>query len=413
MKLLHCDFEYCLTTPAYNFKGCSYGLYCSEHKKENMINVKNRLCLEENCISRPLYNYENEKLAIYCSKHKKENMINVTTKHCIENDCKTIANFNYQGESPLYCSTHKKENMVNVRNKMCINKDCKGIASYNYQGEPPLYCKEHKKENMFYLTGKKCKEENCLKHPDFNYEGEYPLYCLEHKKENMVNVKNKHCTEKDCETTASYNYKNEKPLYCAKHKKENMVNIYKKVCLNDWCGTIITDKFNGYCFSCFINMFPNHKLVKNYKMKEKNVVNYIKEKYPQYKFQFDKIIENGCSRKRPDIFLDLGYQIIIIEIDEYKHIDYPCENKRIMELSKDVQHRPIIFIRFNPDGYIKQNRKITSCWKYNKNGSMSIKQCKKEEWKMRLNTLSETFDYWIENKSEKIINLIHLFYNDN
>jgi hypothetical protein len=42
-----------------------------------------------------------------------------------------------------------------------------------------------------------------------------------------------------------------------------------------------------------------------------------------------------------------------IEIDENQHVAYDCscENKRIMELSQDVGHRPIVFIRFNPDGY--------------------------------------------------------------
>ena len=27
-----------------------------------------------------------------------------------------------------------------------------------------------------------------------------------------------------------------------------------------------------------------------------------------------------------------------------------------MELSQDLQHRPIVFIRFNPDSYINQNK---------------------------------------------------------
>jgi hypothetical protein len=83
-----------------------------------------------------------------------------------------------------------------------------------------------------------------------------------------------------------------------------------------------------------------------------------------------------------------------------------------MEISQDVNHRPIIFIRFNPDNYIKNNITITSCWKYNKNGSMSIKNSKKDEWNLRLNTLSQTINYWIENKSEKIINNIYLFYDN-
>ena len=72
--------------------------------------------------------------------------------------------------------------------------------------------------------------------------------------------------------------------------------------------------------------------------------------------------------KRPDLFLDFGYQVLIVEIDENQHQNYDCscENKRLMELSQDVQHKPIVFIRFNPDDYMDQERKISSCWTTNK-----------------------------------------------
>ena len=50
-----------------------------------------------------------------------------------------------------------------------------------------------------------------------------------------------------------------------------------------------------------------------------------------------------------------------------------------MEISQDVNHRPIIFIRFNPDSYIDKNKKnIKSCWSLDKNGSIQINNCK--EW---------------------------------
>ena len=41
---------------------------------------------------------------------------------------------------------------------------------------------------------------------------------------------------------------------------------------------------------------------------------------------------------------------------ENKHTDYDysCEHKRLMELSQDLQHRSIVFIRFNPDAYVNQ-----------------------------------------------------------
>ena len=84
------------------------------------------------------------------------------------------------------------------------------------------------------------------------------------------------------------------------------------------------------------------------------MVEYIKTKYHDFEWIVNKTIKEGCSKRRPDLLLDLGYQVIIIEIDENQHIDYDCscENKRIMELSEDVGHRTIIFIRFNPDDYL-------------------------------------------------------------
>jgi len=43
---------------------------------------------------------------------------------------------------------------------------------------------------------------------------------------------------------------------------------------------------------------------------------------------------------------DMGSHIII-EVDENKHTDYDCscEHKRLMELSQDLQHRPIVLSR--------------------------------------------------------------------
>jgi len=57
------------------------------------------------------------------------------------------------------------------------------------------------------------------------------------------------------------------------------------------------------------------------------------------------------------MLLDLGYHVIIVEVDENQHKKYDCScsNKRIMELSQDVNHRPIVFIRINTDEYLSQS----------------------------------------------------------
>lgn len=83
-----------------------------------------------------------------------------------------------------------------------------------------------------------------------------------------------------------------------------------------------------------------------------------------------------------------------------------------MELSKDLGHRPIVFIRFNPDSYTNQkNEKITSCWGSNKRGICTLKSNKINEWNERVSTLKDQIIYWISNKTEKMIEVIELFYD--
>jgi hypothetical protein len=109
----------------------------------------------------------------------------------------------------------------------------------------------------------------------------------------------------------------------------------------------------------------------------------------------------------------MGSHIIIVEIDENKHIDYDCscEHKRLMELSQDLQHRPIVFIRFNPDSYTNTDGiLVKSCWKLNKLGVMTIKKTKQKEWEERIDAVKEQIQYWIDNPGEKTIEIIELFY---
>jgi hypothetical protein len=167
---------------------------------------------------------------------------------------------------------------------------------------------------------------------------------------------------------------------------------------------------------CFVNNpeNANKPMMRNYKTKEKNVVEYITQTFNGFTWVADKKIQDGCSRRRPDLLLDMGTHIIIVEVDENKHTDYDCscEHKRLMELSQDLQHRPIVFIRFNPDDYINQQNGelIKSCWKLNKLGIMQISKTKQNEWDARLYSLKQQIQYWIDNSTEKTIEIIELFY---
>ena len=181
----------------------------------------------------------------------------------------------------------------------------------------------------------------------------------------------------------------------------------------------------------------NDEKVRNYKTKERSVSDFVKQEFTLYNWIEDKKIEGGCSKRRPDLLLDVAFdnnsiknnnsieleekvslletntQVIIIEIDEDQHEHYNslCENKRLMEISRDLNHRPLIVIKFNPDEYKKDGKKITSCWGLDKNGICKIKKNKKVEWQDRLNLLKNKIDYWISNKTNKTLEIDKLFYD--
>lgn len=406
-----CKIENCTIKNAiFNYKNETKGIYCSKHKLDTMIDVYHKKCNHNNCELRPVFNHENESNGLYCDKHKLDNMTNIGSKKCKE--CKKQPSYNYENETiAIYCIDHMKEKMINIKCKKC--KECNKQPSYNYENETiAIYCTEHKKYGMVNIY-KKCLEPECHKIPCYNYDAEKKaLYCNSHKKKGMINIKSRKCINEGCNLYASYNYENETYIYCGKHALDGMINVRNKKCKTYMCDTLVGNKYKGYCQYCFINLFPDEKVSRNYQTKERNVADYVLSFFQNMTIIADKRIKDGCSRRRPDLLLDLGYQIIIVEVDENQHIDYyegdcSCENKRLMEISQDVGHRPIVFIRFNPDEYDD----VKSCFTIGKDGICKISKRMEKEWEKRLNVLTDRIQYYIDHKIDKIIEVIHLFYD--
>ena len=336
---------------------------------------------------------------------------------CQEDGCITSSSYNFEGKKALYCSKHRKDGMIDVVHKKCQEDGCETRPTYNFEGKKALYCSKHKKNGMIDVNNKKCQEDGCNKNPTYNYEGKKKrLYCLKHKKDGMINVVDKRCQEEGCNTIPTYSYEGKKALYCNKHKKDDMIDVIHKRCKADYdCDTIANRKYKGYCLRCFQYLFPDEHITRNYKTKEREVVNFIKTEFNNYDWVADKKVSDGCSKRRPDLYIDLGYQIIIIEIDEDQHNQYDCscENKRLMEISQDFGHRPLVFIRFNPDKYTTLNGKDNkSCWKIKRDTGRCVIN-RKNEWKRRLNILKNQVSYWLneKNKTNKTVDVIHLFFN--
>ena len=324
-------------------------IYCKSHKLDNMIDMISKMCIKCNN-SQPYFNYKNEKKVLYCGSCKEIDMIDVRNKMCIK--CNNVRpSFNYKNEKiPLYCNKCKGIDMINNISKMCINCNIKHPI-FNYKNETKaLYCGSCKTSDMIDIKTRKC--INCNnKQPRYNYKNEkIALYCGDCKEIVMIDIISKKCFK--CNNTRPiFNYKNEKKaLFCGKCALPDMIDIKNKKCKTNLCNTIIQKKYKGYCLRCFIYNFPESKIIRDYGTRESKVSEFIKESYKNLNITYNKTIEGGCSKNRPDIFIDCLTHSVIIEVDEHQHkgnsksYTPECENQRVNNLFTDLADRPIIFI---------------------------------------------------------------------
>jgi len=139
--------------------------------------------------------------------------------------------------------------------------------------------------------------------------------------------------------------------------------------------SVVGSKWNPYCFRCYCVLNPDAVIPRKYKLKEHHVVDKLKENFQEkFTMRFDKIVEGGCSRRRPDVAIDFGSHCLMIEIDENKHTNYSCEEKRMVELYEDVGFRKIVFLRFNPDRYKDGSTVYPSPFRYSRAGILHLEE---------------------------------------
>jgi len=414
----------CDSRALFNIPGKTGGILCTTHKKEGMVNVKSKRCAfvypnKIPCYINPIYNKIGEQKGKFCVVHKEDDMVYVVGKRCEKDGCRIIAQFNFDIEQRgKFCSQHKTEGMIDVKHRRCEADGCSNQPSYRFETDTSCrFCATHKQQGM--INGKHafCIIEGCKTVAGYNEIGQItPMYCGLHKKDGMIDLKHILCIEDGCEKRPIYNYKGIKTgLYCVAHKKEGMIDVISPMCLSEWCDNYASRNYEKYCIPCYIYLFPDRPITCNYKTKEKSVVDFVMTHFEKFSWIADKKVSDGCSRRRPDLLLDMGPYVLIVEVDENQHTDYDCscENKRLMEISRDIGHRPLIFIRFNPDAYIDNNKnKISTCWKPNKqNGVLHVPKNKVADWKNRLDALRQQILYWTENTPEKTIEIVQLFYD--
>jgi hypothetical protein len=405
--------EKCTKQPNFNFYGEHVPRFCNEHRDHGMVNVKKakpKPC--ERCIKTPGYNVDGER-ARFCKQHAEPGMVNVRSMRCEK--CSKQPSFNLPGERiGRFCKKHKEEGMVNIINKRC--EQCDKLAVFKLPGERHFRaCRTHKEPGMvglFFM--KRC--EQCDKQPTFNLPGECGArFCATHAEPGMVDINHRRCDK--CNKIPYFNVEGERlGRFCKHHREAGMINVVSKRCKTHLCSIFVGPRLRGYCSRCFMYTFPSDPLVRNHKTKEQAVVDFVKENYPDKSWVFDKTIDGGCSKRRPDIVLDLGSEVLIIEVDEWQHKSYDCicEHKRTMQLFDDLGSRPIILIRFNPDKYTTMSGTVVpSCWGITEStGICIVKPTQRNAWSARLEKLRRSIDMvFVEGAAGKTLHEICLFYD--
>lgn len=464
------DKKKCKKQPVYNFPGEKSGKYCVNHKLPGMVDVYSKLCItckltrlphervrpsfnergdvgneycsdhipktDENPLGKSLkeirrenakccqkclspkarYGFIYDKKPSWCKDCKEPGAIDITTKKC--GKCKNKRPI-FGIESPTHCNKCKTDGMVDKVHKVC--QVCKGGRA-NYapdMSSSPTHCGGCAQEEIGYVdvSHKKCLD--CHKRAYFNVrQDKRALYCEDHKKDDMIVVSTTPC--EDCGLRASFNLPNEKkPLFCGNHKKDDMINT-KPRCIIPHCENSGHNKYRKHCFPCFSLLYPEDVISKRCKAKEQIIVEEILNEFPTKKFKWilDKTIQGGQSKKRPDMFLDMGLYVIIVEIDENQHRGYSkeCEDNRISHIITDAK-KDTVFIRFNPDSYYDfTGFKTKSCWALNKRqDGLVIAHSMVSNWKHRLGVLMNTIGDWIkigDNWKGKSLTEIKLFFDD-
>ena len=75
-----CTHAGCTKQPRYGVAGTKTAEYCSEHRKDGMVNVASKRCTHAGCTKRPSYGVAGTKTAEFCSEHKKSGMVDVKNK---------------------------------------------------------------------------------------------------------------------------------------------------------------------------------------------------------------------------------------------------------------------------------------------------------------------------------------------
>lgn len=191
-------------------------------------------------------------------------------------------------------------------------------------------------------------------------------------------------------------------------------------CTTEGClgNVYYRDPEKKFCYHCFCtkhNFIPS-----NIKLREKYFHKLITNDFNELKFNYNKSQPNDCKQTRyPDWSKDFGSFLLIVECDEKQHRgeSYLCEDKRTVQIYQNAAHRPIVFIRFNPDNYVDDTGESRQgCFRWGVDQKTQVKDMKVDmnEVCRRWALIKKQIKFYtqnLENPPTKAITIHKLFYD--
>ena len=349
----------------------------------------------------------------------------MVTKTC--NTCNLTLDISKFGKTGKWY--HKKCKQCTFNSKKCEHDKYKGNCP---ECSPQILCKHDKRKQ----NCRECSPQNFCEHdilkrncPECN-----PKLLCEH------NIRKNDCRECNPKLLCKHNIRkkdcricNPKVLckhdkrkgdcrecspqnFCKHEKKKRRCHICdgSQLCIH--CKHIrgkkryveSLDKKIRCCAGCFYNFYPNDEIPRRYKLKQHYFNEKLIKEFGADFFQYDKRIKCGCSGRMPDWFIDCFKYSIIIELDEDQHKYESCDDKRMMELFKDLGNRPLVLIRINPDKYKGKTKERKGCFDFDER---NILICNEKKFYKRFNILVEMIRYYLNNEPEKEITKQKLFFD--
>lgn len=386
----YCHSEGCRKRPSYGIENTKELLFCLKHKEKIHVQLAKKICQHKNCKTQPSFGIKNTTKPVFCLKHKPDDYVDVINKKCEYDGCGKQPSYGSKTDKiARFCTSHKYSNHIDVVNKLC--ELCDKRANYGViNTKIPLFCVEHKEESHVDITNIKCQYPECEKQPTYGIPNtKEALFCVSHKEIDHINLKDNRCDYPNCETIASLGLLYSKKTRCGKHKTPNMYSKNHPKCLYSDCEETpcYTDKLDSYplrcedhkldndiniskstCIAChqilFIktdinlcNICAKVDIKSNRHEKELTIKKALDDN--EIVTTHDKMSDSSCHKHRPDFLIEYPTHYVVIEIDEFQHNTYgECDEIiRMINIQQGFGGKPVLFIRFNPDGYKDSNNK--------------------------------------------------------